>query len=386
MISFDFYSPTLIKFGSGTFSQLGELLEGMGRKALVVVGRSSLRASGAVDCLLDQLSRKRISYCLYEGISQEPEIETVDQGVSLAKDYGCDLVIGLGGGSVIDTAKAIAGLVTNGGSVIDYLEGVGKGLVITTPSLPWIAIPTTAGTGAEATKNAVISSHQDHFKKSIRSPYLLPKIALVDPALTLSLSPQWTAYCGIDALTQLIESYVSRKAQPLPEALALYGVSLVANNLLTAFKEGDNLAVREKMSLASLLSGLALANAGLGAAHGLASALGAYYKLPHGLLCAILLPHVMELNLGSALEKFARLGEVLTGIKDYRTPSQAAEAGIKYVKELLVALDIPSDLRPYGIDKDKAPLLAQASFGSSMSGNPRDISLEELTTFLQTLL
>jgi alcohol dehydrogenase class IV len=386
MINFEFLSPSLIKFGSGVFDHLVELLNGIGKMALVVLGSGSLRASGAIERLLKQLEARRIDYCFYEGISAEPESESVDKGVLLAREYGCDLVIGLGGGSVIDTAKAIAGLATHEGSVIDYLEGVGKGLIINRPSLPCVAIPTTAGTGAEVTKNAVISSRKGQFKKSLRSPYLIPKIALIDPALTLTLPPNWTAWGGMDVLTQLIESYVSKKAQPIPEALALYGIPLVANNLLLAYKTGTDLAAREKISLAALLSGLALANSGLGAAHGLASALGAYYPLPHGLACAILLPAVMELNLEFNIERFACIGRALTGISDYKSPSQAAEAGIRFVRELLSALDIASHLRNYGIESDMVQCLAAAAFGSSMSGNPKDTSINDLTTLLQKLL
>jgi alcohol dehydrogenase class IV len=386
MINFEFLSPSLIKFGPGVFNHLGELLNGMGKKTLVVLGSGSLRASGAVERLLKQLDEIRIDYCFYEGISAEPEIETADKGVLLAREYGCDLVIGLGGGSVIDTAKAIAGLATHEGSVMDYLEGVGKGLIINRPSLPCVAIPTTAGTGTEVTKNAVISSRNGRFKKSLRSPYLIPKIALIDPALTLTLPPNWTAWGGMDVLTQLIESYVSKKAQPIPEALALYGIPLVANNLLPAYKTGTDLGAREKMALAALLSGLALANSGLGAAHGLASALGAYCPLPHGLACAMLLPAVMELNIESNIEKFARIGEALTGSRDYKSPSQAAGAGIRFVRELLSSLDISSNLRNYGIEPDMVQLLVTASFGSSMSGNPKDLSTDDLTTLLQKLL
>jgi alcohol dehydrogenase class IV len=386
MINFDFLSPPLIKFGSGVLDHLGELIYGTGKRALVVLGRGSLRACGIVDQLLAKLAEKNIDCCLYEGISGEPEIGTIDQGVTLARDYGSDMVIGLGGGSVIDTAKAIAGLVTNGGPVMDYLEGVGKDLGITKPALSCIAIPTTAGTGAEVTKNAVISSQKMQFKKSLRSPYLIPKIALIDPALTLTLPPNWTAWGGMDALTQLIESYVSRKAQPIPQALALYGISLIANNLLPAYKNGSALSAREKMSLAALLSGLALANSGLGAAHGLVSAIGAYYPIPHGLACAILLPSVMELNLAVNPDKFAHIGQALTGISDFKSPFEAAEAGVNFVKHLLTDLNIPSNLRSYGIGQDMAPILATASFGSSMSGNPKDVSVEELTELLQKLL
>lgn len=386
MIAFEFLSPALIKFGSGVLEHLNELLSGAGKNALVVLGRGSLRTCGVVDRLLKQLAARGINHHLYEGISEEPEIETVDQGVMLAREYGCDLVIGMGGGSVIDTVKAIAGLTTNEGSVMDYLEGVGKCLTITKPSLPCIAIPTTAGTGAEVTRNAVISSRKGRFKKSIRSPYLIPKIALIDPTLTLSLPPTWSAWGGLDALTQLIEAYVSKKAQPIPEALALYGISLVANNLLPVYKNGNDLAARENMSLAALLSGLALSNSGLGAAHGLASALGAYYPIPHGLACAILLPYVMELNLEVNPTRFARIGEALTGISSYNNPLQAAGAGVKFVKELIVALDIPPGLKSYGIDQALAPVLATASFGSSMSGNPKDVSLDELATLLKRLL
>jgi len=385
-ISFDFSSPPLIRFGSGTFNQLGSLMRGLGRRAFIVTGARSLRLSGTYDRLISQLTKEGIEYFIYDRVTGEPDISMVEQGVLLAKQHHTEFIVGIGGGSVLDTAKAIAGLFTNPGSVMDYLEGVGKGYQLVNPSLPWIAIPTTAGTGAEVTRNAVICSRQAHFKKSIRSIHLLPRITLVDPELTLSLPPHLTAWCGMDALTQLIEAYVSKKAQPLPDALALYGISLLADNLLVAYRNGHDLEAREKVALASLLSGLVLANAGLGAAHGLASALGAYYEIPHGLLCAILLPQVMELNLNSSLERYARLGEALTGTRDYKDQLEAANSGLRFIRKLLEALDIPPNLRDFNISKETVPHLARAAFGSSMSGNPRDLDEEELVSLLYRLL
>ncbi|MCE1248880.1 MAG: iron-containing alcohol dehydrogenase [Firmicutes bacterium] len=384
-MNFEFYTASQIIFGEGTLSRTGPLASKMGKKALIVLGGGSLRKNGIIGRLTEFLNSAGVKSGFYEGIAKEPEVETVDRGVETALGFGADLIIGIGGGSVIDTAKAISGVVTNGGSVRDYLEGVGTGREITKPALPFIAIPTTAGTGAEVTKNAVISSSEEKFKKSIRSPYLIPKAAIVDPQLTWDVPPSVTAACGMDALAQLIEAYISKKSQPFTDALAIYGIPYVARSLGKAVKNGNDAEARADMCLASLLSGCALANSGLGAVHGIAASLGANPGIPHGLACGILLPHIMKINMRFDLRKFAHIGEALTG-KRFESEEQAAEAGIEFVSELAKETGIPGDFRQFGIQPELIPQLAEGSKGSSMSGNPAVLSQGEIEGLLGSLI
>ncbi|MBN2089138.1 iron-containing alcohol dehydrogenase, partial [candidate division KSB1 bacterium] len=259
MKSFEFMSANRIIFGSGNFNQVGKLASQFGNKALIV---TNLPAGAILERLEKQLSECQLHY-KYLSISNEPTITLIDDGASIVRSQTFDVIIGIGGGSAIDTGKALAGLASNPGSVLDYLEGVGIGAEIKQSPLPYLAIPTTAGTGAEVTKNAVIASFEQKFKKSMRSPLLLPRIALVDPELTVTLPPEPTACSGMDALTQCIEAYTSKKSQPFTDILALEGIRLARSSLLIAYRDGKNLIAREEMSLCSLLSGLALANAGL---------------------------------------------------------------------------------------------------------------------------
>lgn len=383
---FEFYSAGRLIFGSGTFSQIGTIAKGQGTNALVILGKGALRKSGIVNRLVKLLEENDIRFSFFEGLAFEPDINTIDHGVELAKEIGCHFIIGIGGGSVLDTGKAIAGIVTNGGSVFEYLEGVGLGKEIIHPALPYIAVPTTAGTGSEVTKNAVIGSSSPikKFKVSIRSPLLIPKIAVVDPELTLSLPPEPTAYSGLDALTQLIEPYVSKNANPFTDALAISGIKLVGESLSDAFHSGTNIVAREKMALAALYSGYALANAGLGAAHALARPLGAYYQIPHGLACAILLPAIMELNMQFRLHKYADIGRALTG-KPFGNQDIAAIAGLEAVRKLNSELKVPKDFKSYHIKSADIPIIIQGAQGASLRDNPRALSDKELSDLLINL-
>src|SRR5437867_2251260 len=259
MLRFEFATAPRILFGASALRDVGPIAKGLGHRALIVTGRSAGRAS-ALNRLLGEHEIARWTLA----IAGEPKIEDVEHGVQLARGEGCDLVIGFGGGSAIDAAKAVAALTTNGGEVLDYLEVIGRAKPLTNPPLPVIAVPTTAGTGAEVTRNAVLASPEHRVKVSLRSPLMLPKVALVDPELTYELPAELTASTGLDALTQLIEPYVSCKANPLTDAICIEGIRRVARSLRRAFDDGARSA-REDMALASLFGGLALANAGLGA-------------------------------------------------------------------------------------------------------------------------
>ena len=376
--SIEFMLPPRVIFGAGSLSKLGDIAREFGAHSLLVMGRSSLTQSGIKAQIERFLSDSGVEVTEFEGVESNPSIETVDRGADLARASNLDLVIGVGGGSVIDAAKAISGLITNGGSARDYLED----REITKPSLPCIAVPTTAGTGAEVTKNAVITNHQEGYKRSIRSPHLIPAIALVDPTLTLTMPPHLTAATGMDALTQLIEPYVSKKAGPITDALAIYGIGLVGRSLRRAVRDGADLEARKDMALASLLSGMALANSGLGAVHGLSHPLGAHWDIHHGVACAILLPPVMGFNLEVVGEKYGDVARALGEDVEGLSSDEAALRALQAVKRLAKDIGIPSGLAEMGIKEKDLPLIAEESHGSSMSKNPRTATDEELVEIL----
>lgn len=288
---------------------------------------------------------------------------------------------------MIDSAKAIAGLVTNPGAILDYLEVIGKGKQLAVPALACVAIPTTAGTGAEVTRNAVLASLEHQIKVSLRSAFLLPRIAIVDPTLTIDLPCSVTASTGLDALTQLIEPYVSIRANPVTDGLCIEGMRRVARSLRRAYERGQDLAAREDMALASLFGGLSLANAGLGAVHGFAAPIGGMFHAPHGAICAALLPHVMRVNLralrgrlpdSDSLRRYDSVAKILTGSNE-----ATAIDGVNWVSELCKAVQVPG-LRAYGVTvRDSSALVAKAAKASSMKANPIVLTEDELTEALQ---
>ena len=379
---FEFATATRIIFGDGARRQVGSLAKDFGRRALVVTGRDQTRAKD----LTDHLQQNGIAAILFSATG-EPEIETIEKGVQTAKNEKCDLVISLGGGSAIDGGKAIAAMLTNGGDVLDYLEVIGQGKPLTRPSAPFIAIPTTAGTGSEVTRNAVLSSPAHRVKASLRSPLMLPRMALVDPELAYDLPPDITASTGLDALTQLIEPYVSSRANPMTDALCVEGIPRVARSLRKAFQHGRDTAAREDMSIASLFGGLALANAGLGAVHGFAGPIGGMFPAPHGAVCAALLAQVMETNIhalqqrkpgSDTLARYEEVARLLTG----RSDSQAHD-GVQWVRDLVSDLRIPR-LAKYGITASHFTDISQkATHASSMKANPIELTSAELHSILR---
>ena len=382
---FEFATATRILFGAGMLEQAGPMAAEMGRRAIVMTGRSTGRAA----TLLNVLAREGIDY-VTSTVAGEPTIATVRDATERARQGNCDLVIGFGGGSALDAGKAVAALLTNGGSPEDYLEIIGKGKQLTRPSAPYIAIPTTAGTGAEVTSNAVLASPEHLVKASLRSHLMLPTLALVDPELTYTLPPETTASTGLDALTQLIEAYVSKRANPMTDALCREGISRVACSIRRAYEHGDDSEAREDMALASLLSGLALANAGLGAVHGFAGPVGGMFSAAHGGICACLLPHVMAINVtamnerlpgSDALRRYDEVARILTG-----TSRASASDGVAWTKTLCRALRIPS-LASYGVTRRDFPaLIERAAVASSMKSNPVQLTTDEMTEILTRAL
>lgn len=391
VIAYDFLTPQRLVFGWGRRTELGRWGRDLGCRAFVIHGSRTLERNGTLGQLMDSLRAAEIDVVELGSIAHEPLVEDVDRvskelrRLSAGKDG--DFVVGIGGGAALDLAKAASAMATNtqSSTVKDYLEGVGVGLTLDVDPLPMLAVPTTAGTGSEATKNSVISQHEPAFKKSLRSDRMVPKIALVDAELSCSLPPTTTAYTGMDALTQLIESYISRRARPLPRALAAQGVQLAAMHLVDAVHEGDRREPREAMAHAALLSGLALANSGLGMAHGVAPALGIHCNIPHGLACAVMLPVALKINLGVCGAELAVLGELLCG-QHFSSPQEASRAGIEKIEEIAAAIKIPTTLSSLSVRAEQIPALVASSRGNSMSGNPRELSDEELSSTLEAML
>ncbi len=384
-MKFEFATAQRIVFGPGALSQAGSIAASFGWRALVVMGASPARAQ----VLIEQLSANHVAIETLQ-VSGEPTVALAQRGAQLARNAGCDLVIGIGGGSAIDCGKAVAALATNAGDIFDYLEVIGKAAPITHAPLPFIAIPTTAGAGAEATRNAVLTSPDHKVKVSLRSPMMLPKVALVDPQLTLGLPPAVTAATGMDALSQLIEPYVSLRANPMTDALCGEGIRRVARSLWRAFAQGENADAREDMSLAALFGGMALANAGLGAVHGFASPIGGMFPAPHGAVCARLLPAVIEVNVralrerepsNAALKRYDEVAQWLIG-NSKATAFDAAQ----WLRELSAALKIQS-FAAYGMGEDDVPAVVQkAAVASSMQANPIKLTESELDGILRSAL
>jgi alcohol dehydrogenase class IV len=379
VLAFEFATATRILFGAGKLAEAPEAVRALGgRKVLLVTGRNPGRA----EPLREGLERLGIPSLPFP-VDGEPTVELAREGTARALAAGCDAVVGLGGGSALDAGKALAALAANGGDPLDYLEVIGRGQPLTRPSLPFVAIPTTAGTGSEVTRNAVLGSKDAKVKASLRSPHMLPRLAVVDPELLTGAPAAVLASSGLDALSQLIEPYLSARAQPLTDALAREGMRRSARSLRRAVLEGPDAAAREDLALASLFGGLCLANSGLGAVHGFAAPVGGMFDAPHGAVCAALLPATLDVNLRAlraraprhpALPRFAEVAALLTGRADAR-----AEDALTWVEELCRALGVPG-LGRYGMTEADVPLLVtKARAASSMKANPLALTDAELT-------
>jgi len=383
-VTFEFAAPGRILFGEGRLREVGPLAAGMGTRALVVEG-----GSGRAEALVEMLRENGLATVRLR-IPGEPTTTLVERGLELARAERCDLVVGMGGGSVIDAGKAIAILLTNPGELRDYLEVVGRGQPLTQASAPYVAIPTTAGTGSEVTRNAVLAAEEERVKVSLRSPRMIPAVAVVDPELTYALPPEITASTGLDALTQCIEPFVTPQANPLSDAVAREGMVRAAGALRRACRDGADVEARSEMAVASLCGGLALANAKLGAVHGFAAPLGGMFPVPHGVACARLLPLVMEANVrallarepGSpALARYEEVARLLTG-----RPAARADDGVVWLHELASELRVPG-LSEYGLaEQDIEEVAGKARRASSMQGNPIALTDEELSAILRAAL
>jgi alcohol dehydrogenase class IV len=368
-------------------SELGATAARLGSRAWLVVGSRALQRSGVVDELMTRLRSSGLAADVLATIDHEPFVADVDcatMDLRRRMSAGGDVVVAIGGGSAIDLAKAVAALATNrqGESVQDFLEGVGRGLVIDQPPLPLIALPTTSGTGSEATRNAVISSVEPTFKKSLRSESMVPAAMLLDPELTVSCPRHVTAHSGLDAITQLLESLLSRRANAFTSALCLEGLARALPALPVAVLEPHNRAAREAMQYAAFLSGVALANSGLGLAHGVAAALGVHCRIPHGLACAAMLPTALRFNRDVRRAELAAVGRLYA---PEPSDDRAADRAIEELESLCRRLYIPGTLTELGVRSDQIEDLVASSHGNSLGGNPRDVSDAELRNLLYGL-
>ena len=383
-----------VEFGAGRIGLLPQLAARYGSRVLLVSGARALHETEYWPALLDGLRKQEMTWDLLR-VGAEPSPQLVDDAVAEFRHGDIDLVIGIGGGSVLDAAKAIAGLLRVGDSVMDYLEGVGPEKPYRGPATPFIAVPTTAGTGSEATKNAVLSVQgRDGFKKSFRDERLVPEYAVVDPDLLASCPPELIAANGMDALTQLIESYVSLRANSFTDALAVSGLRAARNGLLPWHAgTGDQTGPRSRMAYAALISGITLAQTGLGSVHGLASPVGAFFPVPHGVVCGTLVAAATRVNIQSlrdrepenpALQKYARLAEILCE-RRIREPAVAFQALVDLLEEWTERLALPR-LSQYGITAADVPRIVANSRGSSMKTNPIVLTDEEIAKILEQRL
>ena len=383
-----------IVFGAGSIRQLPGFAAPFGKRALLVTGVSSFENSRFSRPFLDDLKKQAFSW-EHIRVEGEPSPQLVDEQVRSLKGAGISVVIGIGGGSALDAAKAIAGLLIPGNSVMDHLEGVGPELPYSGPSVPFLAVPTTAGTGTEATKNAVLSQHGPNgFKKSFRHELLVPQYAIVDPNLLSTCPSSLIAADGMDALTQLIESFVSLNANPFTDSLAIDAIQKVWQNLPVLFEtEGRDPTAQASMAYGALISGVTLAQAGLGAVHGLASPLGAFFPIPHGVVCGTLLGASTAMNIRAlrarssqspALAKYARLGRIFSPKPDLEL-ADAWDAVVQGLLERTQQLGLPG-LGKFGVAEADLEMVIAKCRAGSMKTNPITLLDEELIEILKSRL
>ncbi len=395
-MDFKFSTATSILFGRSKVKELITAIPALGKRVLITTNKIKEPDYTNLDAIKElgvdiekELMAKGIQTFRYL-VTSEPTIDLIEKGILFSKENQVDVFVGIGGGSAIDTAKAISAIMANSGECIDYLEVIGKGKKITKRSMPFIAVPTTSGTGAEVSANAVLSSPEHNVKVSLRSPLMIAELAIVDPELTLSVPPAVTASTGLDAFTQVIEPYVSWLANPLTDSLCREGMLRASRSLYKAYTNGQDIDAREDMSIASLFGGIALANAKLGAVHGFAGPLGGIYHGPHGAICAALLPHVMDVNVKALkardaenpiLGRYTEVAQIITA-----NPKATVEDGVRWIADLVKSMQIKG-LSAYGMKKEDFPMIIEKSaVSSSMKGNCIKLTPEEMEEILTRAL
>ncbi|WP_029032331.1 iron-containing alcohol dehydrogenase [Salinarimonas rosea] len=381
--SFSYHLPTAIEFGHGALARLPALARGLGGQRALIVGDPGVERAGLVGRIADVLSQTEMPIAIFTDVESDPDIRSVEQGTAIAKAERCDFVIGIGGGSALDTAKAIGLMLTNAGTIRDYV-GINK---VPQPGAPVVAIPTTAGTGSEMTIWSVLSDKAQQVKISVGSTYNCPRVALLDPGLTLSLPPHTTAATGMDALTHALESYVNRATQPISEAMSVQAMTLIARSLRVAVAQGDNLQARADMLLASTIAAMAFNSTRLGLVHAFAMPLGAKFHIPHGLVNAILLPAVMRYNLPGNLPKYAHIAEIFGERVENRSLRAAAERSVEAIEQLKQDIGITAKLSAFGLSEDRFDeVVDEALQSGNVPVNPRQPTREAMKAILRAEL
>ncbi|UMZ73635.1 iron-containing alcohol dehydrogenase [Natranaerofaba carboxydovora] len=379
-----FMLPEVNYFGKGALENLKDEVKDRNAKSIFLVSDKGLDNAGLVGELTQILKPMNVEIVKYLDVEQEPSVENVDKAAIEFNKAKSDMIVALGGGSVLDVAKGISVLASNGGSILDY-AGVD---LIPKAGIPKVLIPTTSGTGAEVTKNAIFTDKKQKLKKGIVSKYLLPEVAIVDSDLTLSVPPAMTAATGMDALTHAIESYTAPKATIHTDLYALKAIELISKNLRSAVSNGKNQYAREQMALGSVFAGISLANAGVGGVHALAYPLGGQFDVSHGIANALLLPYVLEFNIAADLEKFSKIASAMGEATEGKSLKEQAELSVKAVKDLSKDVKIPQNLADVGVNKDNIKDLASATMGVTrlLDNNPRRITEEDAYNILSNAL
>lgn len=372
---FRYEIPTIIEFGNGSIRMLADHVKALGGTKVLIVADPGVVQAGVVDHLIAPLALANIPHVVFSEIEADPEIESVEKGTAFAKSECCDLVVGVGGGSSLDTAKAIGLMITNPGHIRDYV-GINK---VTHRGAPVIAVPTTAGTGSEITIWSVLSDKKNKIKLSVGSPYNCPTLAIGDPELTVTLPPHITAATGMDALTHALESYVNKATQPISEGLSVQAMKMIAKSLRLAVVQGENVQARHDMLLASLIAAMAFNSTRLGLAHALALPLGAHFKIPHGTVNAILLPEVMQFNIMGNSGKYAEIAAIFGEKIDHLSQREAAERSVTAIRQLKSDVGITQTLSDYGVEENALDYIVEEAMTSgNVPVNPRKPTVEDM--------
>lgn len=378
---FSFELPTRIEYGVGVASKLGEEVRLLKAQKVSLITDPGIIKAGLLDKITSILKEEKLLYNVFDGVDPNPKDRNVERGAQVVRSFEADAMVAVGGGSVIDCAKAIGVLVSHDGKRIKDFEGK---TAVKKPILPFIAVPTTAGTGSEVTFSAVITDTENNYKMTVRSPFMAAKVALLDPKLTVTVPPHITASTGMDALTHAIEAYTVKVSEPISDALALYAIELITNNLVNAVKNGENINARACMLVGSLLAGMAFSHSDVGSVHCMAEALGGVYDAPHGVCNAVLLPYVMEYNAEFCLERYARIAQAMGEIFD--TMEEGAMKAVERVKKLSVDVGLPS-FKSLGVkEEDLEKLADMAAKNISTKSNPREMSKEDYLVLFKKAL
>lgn len=374
------HMPTNVQIGNGLAQRTGDYIKQYIKEKLLIVTDEGVQAAGLLQGIERSLEENTICYTIFNEVEPNPSAKVVEKGLQFLKEERCDVVLAVGGGSSIDTAKAIAAMATNEGNILDY-EGVG---LLSNEPIPLIAIPTTAGTGSEVTASTIITNKETLFKAAIISPHLFPKMALLDPLLTIKCPQSITAATGMDALTHAIESYTSKTATPVSDALALHAMKLISQHIEKAYFVGTNIESRKQMLVASMLAGYAFSQSRLGNVHAISQAFGGIFNIAHGIANATLLPFVMKYNLPACIERMKEIAVALGESVDGISERAGAEKAIEKVIQLNESLNIPANIQKLGVTLDRLPQLISDSMRSgNVLVNPRLTTAEDIKEIIE---